>query len=140
MLPSCQRLPLVPQVRAPAPGTVVHLSVLVGQDVAAGQAVATIANLQKLWVVAPVDESSFASVRQGQPADVFIQALNQTFPGQVSQLLPDMSDTAPRTTGTTGSASAARSNGTVPIRVDFNYGDAVVYPGMTANVTIYVRR
>jgi len=25
------------------------------------------------------------------------------------------------------------------VRIDFDYGDALVYPGMSANVTIYVR-
>jgi len=27
----------------------------------------------------------------------------------------------------------------VPVRVDFDYGAAFVYPGMSADVTIYVR-
>jgi multidrug resistance efflux pump len=134
------RLPLVPQVRAPGAGTVVHLSVLVGQNVAAGQSVATIADLSKLWVVAPVDEGSFSMVRQGQAAQVYIPALNQYFNGEVSQLLPDMSETAPRTAGAASTTSATRSNNEVPVRVDFSYGSALVYPGMTANVTIYVRR
>ena len=134
------RLPLVPQVRAPGAGTVVHLSVLVGQNIAAGQSVATIADLSKLWVVAPVDEGSFSMVRQGQAAQVYIPALNQYFNGEVSQLLPDMSATAPRTAGAASSTSATRSNNEVPVRVDFSYGSALVYPGMTVNVTIYVRR
>src|SRR5262249_20965340 len=134
------RLLLVLQVRAPGAGTVVHLSVLVGQNVAAGQSVATIADLSKLWVVAPVDEGSSSMVRQGQAAQVYIPALNQYFNGEVSQLLPDMSATAPRTAGAASTTSAARSNNEVPVRVDFSYGSALVYPGMTANVTIYVRR
>jgi multidrug resistance efflux pump len=137
-----RQLPFVPQVRAPAPGTVVHLSVLVGQTVTTGQTVATIADLHKLWVIAPVDEGSYSSVRLDQPADVYVPALNQTFAGRVTQLDPDLQAATPRTAGaapTGGSGAPTAANG-IPVRVDFDYGDALMYPGMTANVTIYTRR
>lgn len=137
-----RQLPVVPQVRAPSAGTIVHLSVLVGQRVTVGEPVATIADLKGLWVVAGVDEGSFHAVQVGQRADVYVPALDQTFPGEVSQLMPDMTASAPRTSGaatSSGSTSTFRQNGEVPVRVDFNYGDALVYPGMSANVTIYVR-
>jgi multidrug resistance efflux pump len=137
-----RRVPLVPPVRSPGPGTVVHVSVLVGENVAAGQPIAMIADLQKLWVVAAVDESAFANIRPGQRADVYVPALNQTFSGRVTQLLPDIQATVPRTgspSGSTGTTSAPRPAGEVPVRVDFDYGAAFVYPGMSADVTIYVR-
>ena len=128
----------VPPVRAPGPGTIVHVSVLVGQSITAGQPVATIADLKSLWVIAAIDEGSFFQVRPGQRADVFVPALNQTFSGRVSQLLPDMQETTPRT-GTAASSSTTHPNASVPIRIQFDYGDTLVYPGMSANVTIYVR-
>jgi multidrug resistance efflux pump len=127
--------PVFPPIRAPSGGTIVRLSALVGQDVQPGQTVATIANLQHLWVIAPVDENSFAPIHPGQSADVFVPALNQTFTGTVSQLFPDTTN-IPRPAGTTG---PTRASGEVPVRIDFNYGGALVYPGMTADVTIYVR-
>ena len=127
--------PVYPPIRAPSGGTIVRLSALVGQDVQPGQTVATIANLGHLWVIAPVDENSFAPIHPGESADIFIPALNQTFTGTVSQLFPDTS-TMPRPGATAG---ATRTSGEVPVRVDFNYGGALVYPGMTAQVTIYVR-
>ncbi len=136
-----QAMPLVPSVRAPAPGTIVHLSVLVGQSVTPGQAIATIADLKRLWIVGAVDEASFAAIRPGQSADVFVPALNQTFSGRVSQLPPDILATVPRVgTGTASpTTGTARPANEVPVRIDFDYGDALVYPGMSANVTIYVR-
>ena len=134
------QLPIIPQVRAPAAGTIVHLSVLEGQRVTVGEPVATIADLRALWVVAGVDQGSFHAVQIGQRADVYIPALDQTFTGKVSQLMPDLGASAPSSGGAPGSgASTFRQNNEVPVRINFDYGDALVYPGMSANVTIYVR-
>ena len=127
--------PVFPLIRAPRGGTIVRLSAVVGQDVQPGQAVATIANLDRLWVIAPVDENSFAPIHPGQTADVFVPALNQTFTGHVSQLFPDTTSTPRPPTA----AGASRTTGEVPVRIDVDYGSALMYPGMTANVTIYVR-
>lgn len=133
-------LPFVPQVRSPGPGTIVHLSVLEGQMVGAGQSIATIADLKQLWVIAEVDEGSFYEVHPGQRADVYVTALNQTFQGEVSQLMPDLM--AQRSGGsvaaTGGSASQSSFGNEVPVRVDFSYGNQLVFPGMSANVTIYI--
>jgi multidrug resistance efflux pump len=136
------QLPVIPQVRAPAAGTIVHMSVLVGQRVTVGDPVATIADLRGLWIVAGIDEGSFHAVQVGQRADVYVPALNQTFSGRVSQLMPDLLAGTSRTGSATTSASGTstfRQNNEVPVRIDFDYGDALVYPGMSANVTIYVR-
>jgi multidrug resistance efflux pump len=137
------QLPIIPEVRAPGPGTVVHLSVLQGQTVTTGQPVATIANLSQLYVIAGIDESSFSTVRPGDRSEVYVPALNETFAGRVDQLLPDPQQLSGRTgavTGSTGATAASTSSaGQVPVRIDFDYGAALVYPGMSAQVTIYTR-
>jgi len=139
--PQPGRLPVVPSVRSPVPGTIIRLPVLEGQNVTQGQTIATIADLQKLWVIAAIDETSFPNVRIGQSASVFIPAINQTFNGHVTQMLPDISAATSRSAAATGSSAAGASSttNTVPVRVDFPYGNALIYPGMTAQVTIYVR-
>lgn len=134
------QLAVIPQVRAPSAGTIVDVSVRVGQRVTVGEPVATIADLKGLWIVAGVDEGSFHTVQIGQRADVYVPALDHTFTGRVTQLMPDLNASAPRTGGAgVAGASTFRQNGEVPVRIDFDYGDALVYPGMSANVTIYVR-
>jgi multidrug resistance efflux pump len=132
------RGPIVPAVRAASTGTLVHLAVILGQNVTEGQQIATIADLRSLWVVAVIDSGSFSPVRPGQSADVYIPALDQYFHGRVSQIVPDVQQTSPRG-GLAAASSGSRTGTDVPVRVDFDYGDALVYPGMTANVTIYVR-
>jgi multidrug resistance efflux pump len=138
--PAAVPLPLsrmTTNVRSPAPGTVVHLNVVRGQAVTAGQSIATVADLSSLWVVANVDETAFKDVRPGMGVEVKINALDRYFPGQVAGLVPDLGGQAaqPRTQ-TTGAAKVVPQ---VPVRIAFDYGDAVVYPGMTATVKIFVR-
>src|SRR5579884_2880172 len=86
--------PLAPRlttaVRSPAPGTVVHLNVVRGQNVTAGQPVATVAELSNLWIVAQIDETSFKDVRPGMSAQIYMNALDRYFDGKVSGLLPDL--------------------------------------------------
>jgi len=138
---NARELPLVPQVRSPGLGTVVHLSVLVGQMVNEGQPIATIADLRQLWVIAAIDEGSFSYVHLGQRADVTVTALNETFTGRVSQLLPDLQSVGARTgaPSASGASGAPRASNGIPVRIDFDYGNALVYPGMSASVSIYVR-
>ena len=74
----------------PGAGTVTHLNVVRGQSVTAGQPVATVADLTSLWLVAKVDETSFKDVRPGQPVEVYLNALDRYFGGEVVGLVPDL--------------------------------------------------
>jgi multidrug resistance efflux pump len=140
-----QEIAVVPPVKAPGPGTIIHMGVIVGENVTVGQQIAAIADLQRLYVVAAVDENSFAPVRSGELADIYLPALNEDFSGTVSQLSPDLGETRPRTSSggfstQAPSGTGASTTGEIPVRIDFSYGDALVYPGMTATVTIYVTK
>ena len=126
-------------VRSPALGTIVHMNVARGQAVAAGQSVATIADLSNLWVVANVDETAFKDVRPGMPVEVKINALDRYFPGQVIGIVPDLANGQAAAPRAAVSASAAKPVAQVPVRVAFDYADAVVYPGMTAAIKIFIR-
>src|SRR5262245_13914982 len=125
-------------VRSPAPGTVVHLAVVRGQAVAAGQSIATVADLSTLWILASVDETSFKDIRPGMGVEVKVNALDRYFPGQVAGLVPDLG-AQPGQVRTPTAANAARPVPQVPVRIAFDYGDAMVYPGMTATIKIFVR-
>jgi multidrug resistance efflux pump len=126
-------------VRSPGAGTVTHMSVVRGQSVTAGQPVATVADLTSLWLVAQVDETSFKDVRPGQPVEVYLNALDRYFNGEVVGLVPDLPLTPQQAQVRTTSPGAARPIAQVPVRVAFDYGDALVYPGMTATIKIFIR-
>jgi len=132
---------LATRVRAPSEGTVVFLPVERGQTVSAGQPVAVLADLQQLWIIANVDETSFKSVQPHQRAEVYLPALDRTFNGQVVEILPAAAGLSGN--GTTPIRPAAggttKTTPQLPVRVAFDYDGADVLPGMTATVKIFIR-
>ncbi|TAK23331.1 MAG: HlyD family efflux transporter periplasmic adaptor subunit [Chloroflexota bacterium] len=125
-------------VRSPAPGTVVHLNVVRGQTVSAGQSVATVADLSNLWILAQVEETSFKDVRPGMRAEIKVPALDRYFNGEVVGVIPELGAGGAATRAPAG-PNAARVTAVVPVRLRIDYGDALIYPGMTASVRIFLR-
>jgi multidrug resistance efflux pump len=78
-------------------------------------------------------------VRPGQPVEVYLNALDRYFGGEFVGLVPDLPLTPAQTQARAASPSSAKPVAQVPVRIAFNYGDAVVYPGMTATIKIYIR-
>jgi len=139
--PASTSLRLATRVRAPSEGTVVFLPVERGQSVSAGQPVAVLADLQQLWVVANIDETSFKSVRPRQKAEIYLPALDRTFEGQVAEILPAAAGLSGGGTSAIRppAAGTAKTVSQLPVRIELDYGDAPVLPGMTATVRIYIQ-
>jgi RND family efflux transporter MFP subunit len=80
-------------LRAPFGGTVVEVDIAPGEYVQSGQVVIVISTLEKLQVeTTDLSELNVAAVEIGQPAVVFVEALDQGFPGKVTAISP-ISDT-----------------------------------------------
>ena len=124
-------------IRSPAPGTILHLSVVRGQSVTLGQPIATVTDLSRLWVVANVDETAFKDIRPGMPVQIYLNALDRYFNGSVNSLMPDL-PTGQIAAGRASGPNTARAVAQLPVRIDFSYGDALVYPGMTASIKIFI--
>lgn len=76
-------------LRAPFTGTITVVPVSVGEMVQPGQAVLTVADLSRLQVeTTDLSERDVSRVAVGQPATVFIEALNAEFPGHVIRVAP----------------------------------------------------
>lgn len=124
------------RVTSPITGTVSVRNVSAGETIAAGQTVASIVDLQQLWVVVNVDESRVAEVHSGQAADVEIGDVNRTFRGKVTDIGSATNDVAAPTLSLNSSSDATQK---VPVKIVFDYAGARLVPGMSANVTIYTR-
>jgi len=130
--------PSVPRVLAhvtsPVSGTVAARGVSVGNTVVAGQPIATLVNLNQLWVIVNVDEARLAEIKAGQVADVLISGEYQTFRGKVTDIGSATSDLL-----TTGVVSLTSTDSTkrVPVKVVFDYAGYRLTPGMSATVKIY---
>jgi HlyD family secretion protein len=74
---------------APFDGTVTSLNIIAGEFVAADQAVVTLATLDQLQVeTTDLREVDIPNVQIGDPANVFIEALNKNISGKVIRISP----------------------------------------------------
>lgn len=74
---------------APFTGTVVEVNVSPGEYVQPAQAVVVIADLQNFYIeTTDLSELNIATIEIGQPARVFVRALDEEFPGKVTAISP----------------------------------------------------
>ena len=74
---------------APFDATVVTVNVMPGEYVQASQVVLELADLNNLQIeTTDLSELNVPSVKVGQPATVFVEALNEEFPGKVITISP----------------------------------------------------
>lgn len=132
--PSVPRL--LARVTSPINGTVAVRNVSVGETIAAGQSVASIVDLNQLWVVVNVDESRIAEVHVGQSADVEIGDVSRKFRGKVADVGSATANVVSPSISLTGSGDATQK---IPVKIVFDYAGARIVPGMSASVTIYTR-
>ncbi len=112
------------RLTAPSAGTIITVSVEVGQQATAGLNALSLADLTALELTINVAEVDIPRVKLGQPAQITIDALpDQTFSGVVSRI-------APSSTSEGGVVNYA-----VTVRLH-NLDLADVRPGMTAVATI----
>ncbi|MEN6566053.1 MAG: efflux RND transporter periplasmic adaptor subunit [Veillonellales bacterium] len=116
-------------IRAPISGTVVGKPTPAGQTISQGistpQVVMNIADMSKMQIKVQVDESDIGKVNAGQQVSFTVDAYpDKTFTGRVSSI----------------SRSATTSSNVVyyPVYVDVDSPEGLLYPTMTARVTLYV--
>jgi RND family efflux transporter MFP subunit len=74
---------------APFDGTVVEVNVSQGENVQPAQVAIVIADLQNVWIeTTDLSELNVASVKIGQSATVYIEALDKEYPGVVTAISP----------------------------------------------------
>ncbi|HYM60528.1 MAG TPA: efflux RND transporter periplasmic adaptor subunit [Thermoanaerobaculia bacterium] len=118
-------------VRAPFDGTIATKNTEVGEvlsSAALGQvagtlpsgAICTIVDLKTLKVVADVNESNIAQIREGQPAEVTVDAFpGQKWKGELTQIIP----------------TADRAKAVVQVKVSILNPSARLLPEMSASVS-----
>lgn len=100
-------------ITAPFDGVITRKHTEVGAMAGAGQSLLTLESSGRLRFSTQVPESLLTQIRQGQTVSIHLDALNQDFPGTVSQIIP----------------SADPSTRNVTVKVTLNR-TATVIPGM----------
>ncbi|HEX7586854.1 MAG TPA: efflux RND transporter periplasmic adaptor subunit [Anaerolineae bacterium] len=107
---------------APIDGTVVSITPHVGESASVGGTSAIVADLSQMQVVVNVGENALAGIRVGQPAAITVDALGgKALTGRVKKI------------GLLGTSSGGLVS--VPVTVLIDPSDALIYPGLSANVT-----
>jgi HlyD family secretion protein len=111
------------QITAPFDGTITGASAILGDIVSNGTAAFTIDDLSSMVVSVNVIEVDINSVKVDQPATITFDAIpNKTYNGKVTQ--------------TNLAGTAGQNSVNFPVNVELTNTDALVKPGMSANVTI----
>lgn len=71
---------------APVSGIVTTKSVQPGQNLAAGQALMTLVDLNNIWITANFKETQLQNMRVGQPATIHVDAYDRDYNGYVKQI------------------------------------------------------
>jgi HlyD family secretion protein len=119
-------------VRAPITGTIIEIDVARGQVIASatsnvggGTTLLRMADLNRVQVSTPVDETDIGKIQPGQTATVTVQAFpNRPFTGTVLKIEPK---------------DTVQQNVTMfPVRVRIDNRNGLLRPGMNADVEIHV--
>lgn len=126
-------------ITAPQTGTVIKSSAVTNQMVAPGTPLAVTADLNNLYVVANIDETSINDVRSGQTVKLTVDAFPGTnFDGHVDHLgyaTNSVFSLLPDTNSSGGNYTKVTQRVPVVIKLD-SYQGKLLVPGLNANVKI----
>jgi membrane fusion protein, multidrug efflux system len=74
------------EIHAPVAGVITTKSVEVGQNVAIGQALMTLVDLDDVWLTANFKETQLRHMEKGQPVTIHVDAYGRDFDGKVTQI------------------------------------------------------
>jgi HlyD family secretion protein len=121
-------------LRAPTTGVVSTRSAEVGDVVAAGQRLLSIARLDRVWVRVFIPEPSIPLVRTGQRAAVYVDAFpGRAFPGRVSEI-SQAAEFTPRNVQT----REERIKLVFGVKILLDNPDRLLKPGMPVDAEIQV--
>ena len=119
------------QVVSPIDGVVLVKVHEVGETVSAGVPLVVIGDRSELWVRIYVPQSEINNIYQNQPAKLFFDGVNDTFPGHVSFIAP-YAEFTPRNVQT----KEERITQTFAVKVTLDHPPSYLRPGVAADVAI----
>ncbi len=133
--------PATLNVTSPISGTVVQVPAVAGQGVAPGLPIAQVTDLNRINVIAYVDEGTINNISNGQSVDITVDAYSGTsFSGHVQQIVQATAgqfSLLPTQDTASGNFTKVGQRVPVLITLDGNAGKDLV-PGMSAEVTIHL--
>jgi multidrug resistance efflux pump len=124
-------------ITAPMDGTVVQDSVKSGQLVQAGQVLAQVVNMKKLYVTANIDETDIKDIEVGADVDVVIdEDSSTTLNGKVEEIGSATNSVFSLLPQQNTSGNYTKVTQKVPVKISISSYSEKVVPGMNAEVKI----
>ncbi len=130
-------------VRAPSDGIVSRRALEVGQVVQPGQALMAITTLDEVWVIANFKETQLRDLHTGQHASVSVDAFGgRDYSGHIESIAAATGATFSLLPADNATGNFVKVVQRVPVRIVLdksNDANAILRPGMSATVTVYLR-
>ncbi|QOS99047.1 HlyD family secretion protein [Brevibacterium sp. JNUCC-42] len=128
-------------LRAPITGTVLKVTAKSGEVVASGQSVATIVDMNKLYVSANIEETDLGRIHVGQIVEFTLDSFKgQTFTGQVSELGTATASTFSLLPASSTSGNFTKVTQRIPIKISIGEKqNSRILPGMSAVIKIHLK-
>jgi membrane fusion protein (multidrug efflux system) len=130
------------KILAPVSGIVGRRSVEVGQQVAPGQQLAGITDLNDIWVTANFKETQLKDMKPGQSAKIHVDAINADFNGYVESLAGASGAIFSLLPPENATGNYVKVVQRMPVRLRFKEGQAGLdrlRPGMSVEPKVMIR-
>lgn len=131
--------PTAIDITLPTNGTVVQSSAVKNSFVAAGMPLATVYDLNKLWVTANIEETSIDSIAVNQDVDVYVDAFpNTPLKGTVEKIGLATSGTFSLLPSSNNTGNYTKVTQVIPVKIAIDdYKGLQLVPGMNVTVRIH---
>ena len=128
-------------ITSPIDGMVIQSSVVNGEMVAPGTALAVVAKISDMYITANVEETNIFKIKEGQQVDITIDAYpGQTFHGYVVQIGKATNSLFNMFSNITTSGTFSKTTQLLPVKVSIdNASDLTLYPGFNATVKVHIQ-
>ena len=128
-------------ITSPIDGMVIQSSVVNGEMVAPGTAVAVVARISDMYITANIEETNILKIAEGQQVDISIDAYpGQTFHGYVVQIGKATNSLFNMFSNITTSGTFSKTTQLLPVKISIeNADDLTLYPGFNATVKVHIQ-
>jgi membrane fusion protein, multidrug efflux system len=132
------------KVTAPVSGAVSNRTVEVGQNVQIGQVMMMIIPLDEsnLWVTANFKETQLKNVRQGQSAEIEVDATGRTYKGHVDSIAGASGDRFSLLPAENATGNYVKVVQRIPVKIVFDNGEIKQHelrPGMSVEPKVWIK-
>jgi len=132
------------KVTAPVSGAVSNRTVEVGQNVQSGQVMMMIIPLDEanLWVTANFKETQLRNIRQGQAAEIEVDATGRTYKGHVDSIAGASGDRFSLLPAENATGNYVKVVQRIPVKIVFDNGEIKQHelrPGMSVEPKVWIK-